>query len=153
VFQAVKRIVEKSPLLRREAKITQNRIEFPETGATITAIGSDYAGAAGANPSVSAFDELWAFTSERSYRLWDEKISCRLTTTYAGFEGESELLETIYKRGIQQPLIAPDLYAGDGLLMFWSHTPVAPWQTPEWLADMRRSLLRWPASAPSWSSG
>jgi hypothetical protein len=68
VFQAVKRIVEKSPLLRREAKITQNRIEFPETGATITAIGSDYAGSAGANPSVSAFDELWAFTSERSVR-------------------------------------------------------------------------------------
>ena len=43
VFAAVKRIVEKSPLLRREAKVTANRIEFPETGAVIQAIACDYA--------------------------------------------------------------------------------------------------------------
>jgi phage terminase large subunit-like protein len=97
VFQAIKRIVEASPLLRREAKIVANRITFPETGAVIQAIASDYAGAAGANPTISSFDELWGYTSERSNRLWDEmsqpptrKIACRLTTTYAGFEGESE---------------------------------------------------------------
>jgi len=137
--------VEASPYLRREAKITQNRIEFPEAGASHG--GSDYAGAAGANPTISSFDELWGYTSERSYRLWDEmipvptrRISCRLTTTYAGFSDESELLETMYKRGLKQPQIAPDLYAGDGLLMFWSHTPIAPWQTPEWITDMRRAL-------------
>jgi hypothetical protein len=34
----------------------------------------------------------------------------------------------------------PDLYAGDGLLMFWSHQPIAPWQTQAWIAEMRRSL-------------
>src|SRR5262245_7065817 len=84
VFQAIRRIVEKSPLLRREANITQYRIEFPATGASIVALASDYAGAAGANPTISCFDELWAFTSERSRRLWDEmvpsparKVSCR----------------------------------------------------------------------------
>jgi hypothetical protein len=27
----------------------------------------------------------------------------------------------------------PDLYAGDGLLMFWSHQPIAPWQTQAWI--------------------
>ena len=43
MFAAVKRIVEKSPLLRREAKVTANRIEFPETGAVIQAIACDYA--------------------------------------------------------------------------------------------------------------
>jgi phage terminase large subunit-like protein len=32
------------------------------------------------------------------------------------------------------------LYAGDGLLMFWSHEPVAPWQDERWLSDMKRSL-------------
>ena len=88
VFQAVRRICEASPHLRREANITANRIEFKATGATITAIASDYVGAAGANPACSCFDELWGYTSERSRRLWDEmipsparKISCRLTTT------------------------------------------------------------------------
>jgi hypothetical protein len=60
--------------------------------------------------------------------------------TYAGFEGESTLLEELYHRGLAQPLVAPNLRAGDGLLMFWSHDPVAPWQTPEWLAQMRRQL-------------
>lgn len=147
VFQAVRRICEKSPWLRREANITSSRIEFPSTGATITAIASDYAGAAGANPTISAFDELWGFTSERSRRLWDEmvpsparKVSCRLTTTYAGFEAESELLESLYKRGCALPSIGKDLHAGDGLLFFWTHDPVAPWQDERWLAEMRRSL-------------
>jgi phage terminase large subunit-like protein len=147
VFQAVRRIVEASPLLRREAEITASRIAFPETGATIAAIGSDYTGAAGANPTISSFDELWGYTSERSRRLWDEmvpvptrKTSCRLVTTYAGFSGESTLLEELHKRGLAQPQIDTDLYAGDGLLMFWTHSPVAPWQTEQWLAEMRRSL-------------
>ena len=147
VFAAVRRIVECSPLLRREAQITQNRITFHSTGATIIAIGSDYAGAAGANQNIAIFDEAWAYTSERSRRLWDEmvppptrKVACRLTVTYAGFEGESALLEELHRRGLQQQQVGTDLYAGDGLLMFWSHSPIAPWQDERWLSEMRRSL-------------
>ena len=147
VFQAVKRIVESSPQLRAFARVYSDKIDFPGTGASITALASDYAGAAGSNPTISTFDELWGYTSERARRLWDEmvppptrKIACRLTTTYAGFEGESVLLEEIYKRGLAQPQIGPDLYAGNGLLMFWSHTPIAPWQSPEWIEQMRGQL-------------
>jgi phage terminase large subunit-like protein len=147
VFQAARRICEASPLLRREAEITQTRITFPQTGAVIQAIGADYAGAAGSNPVVSSFDELWAFASERGRRLFDEmippptrKIACRLTTTYAGFSGESVLLEELYKRGVAEPEIAPNLHAGGGLLMAWHHEPVAPWQDEKWLSEMRRSL-------------
>jgi hypothetical protein len=148
VFLAIKRIVEASPLLRHEANITANKITFPNfRNATITAITSDYASAAGANPSISVFDECWAYTSERSRRLFDEmippptrKIAVRLTVTYAGFEGESTMLEELYKRGLVQPQVGNALHAGDGLLMFWSHMPVAPWQTEAWLGDMRRSL-------------
>jgi len=147
VFQAARRICEASPYLRRECNITQARIEFPQTGAVIQAIGSDYASAAGANPVVSSFDELWAYTSERSRRLWDEmvpspvrRVSCRLVTTYAGFSNESVLLEELHKRSSAQPLVGPDLRAGDGLLCFWSHVPIAPWQTSAWLEDMKRSL-------------
>jgi phage terminase large subunit-like protein len=68
------------------------------------------------------------------------KIACRLTVTYAGFSGESELLEELYERGLQQPEVAPSLRAGDGILMAWHHGPVAPWQDEAWLAEMRRSL-------------
>ena len=117
------------------------------TGATITALASDYAGAAGANPTITVFDELWGYTSERAQRLWDEmvpvptrKVSVRLTVTYAGFEGESELLESLYRRGLQGEEVEPGLYEQPGLLMFWSHEPIADWQTPEWIEQMRRQL-------------
>jgi phage terminase large subunit-like protein len=133
--------------LKGATPVWDAHLNFPETGATIQALGSDYAGAAGANPVCSSFDELWAYTSERSRRLYDEmvpsparKISCRLITTYAGFEDESTLLLELYKRGLQQEQIAPGFYAGDGLLMAWHHDPLAPWQTEGWLAEMRRSL-------------
>ena len=136
VFTMIRRIIECSPLLCDLAKITESKITFPELNATITAIPSNFAGAAGGNQNIVVFDEAWAYVSERSRRLWDEmvppptrKIGVRLTTTYAGFTGESALLEELYSRGMQQPEIGPDLRAGDGILFFWSHTPIAPWQT------------------------
>jgi phage terminase large subunit-like protein len=145
VFEFIKRIILASPSLKNEAQITQYKITFPAFNATISAIASDAGSAAGSNPVISCFDELWAYTSERSRRLFDEmtppptrKIACRLTVTYAGFEGESVLLEELYRRGKQQPLVGEDLYAGDGLCMFWSHKPIAPWQDEAWLSDMRR---------------
>jgi phage terminase large subunit-like protein len=52
VFQAVRRIVEISPLLKREAICTSKKVTFPAIGAVISAIASDYAGAAGGNPVV-----------------------------------------------------------------------------------------------------
>ena len=68
-----------------------------------------------------------------------KRISCRLISTHAGFSQESALLEEIHKRGMQFPLIAPDLHAGNGLLFFWSHKPIAPWQTAEWLEHAARA--------------
>jgi Phage Terminase len=147
VFTAAARLIEASPLLRGEARVLSDRIIFTATGGSIVPLASDAASAAGGHPVISVFDELWGFTSERSYRLWDEmvpvptrKFSARLTVTYAGFSGESTLLEELYTRGRQQPEIAPDLHAGDGILMLWSHVPIAPWQDAAWLANMRRSL-------------
>ena len=147
VFQAICRIIEASPLLRGSVKITANKIEFTSTGATITAIASDYAGAAGANPTITVFDELWGYTSERSHRLWDEmvptptrKVSVRLTVTYAGYSGESELLEGLYKAAMAGEQIAPSLYRASGILAAWHHEPIAPWQTDEWLSQMRAQL-------------
>jgi phage terminase large subunit-like protein len=46
----------------------------------------------------------------------------------------------LHKRGLAQPQVGDALHAGDGLLMLWSHVPIAPWQTEAWLAEMRRSL-------------
>ena len=88
VFEMIRRVVESNPLLRREAKIGADKIVFPALGAVITAIPANFAGAAGGAATISCFDELWAYTSERSRRLWDElvppptrKIAARLVVS------------------------------------------------------------------------
>ena len=112
----------------------------------IAAIASDYAGAAGANPTITVFDELWGYARESASRLWDEmippptrRIACRLTVSYAGFLGESDLLEGLYKRGMAGEVLAPDLYSAGGLLCFWTHEFTAPWQTEAWREQMREA--------------
>ena len=146
VFAGIEKICEASPLLRREAEITQSRISFPQTGAVIQAIGSDHASAAGGHPCVSSFDELWGFCSERSRRLYEElvpipsrRISCRLVTTHAGYSGESSLLEEMYNTGLALPKIAPNLHAGNHRLFFWSHEPLLSTQSASWLEQMRET--------------
>src|SRR5262249_33492967 len=113
VFKACTDIIEASPLLKDSVKITNTKIEFPSTKSTIEAIASDYAGAAGANPNFITFDELWAYTTEGARRLWDEmvpvptrRVSGRLVVSYAGFEGESILLQELYQRGLRGERIA-----------------------------------------------
>lgn len=147
VFSAAKRIIEASPLLKRGARITADRIEFVSTGSFIQAVASDYAGFAGVNPSLCIFDELWGYQSERCRRLFDEAVpsptrlvSARLTVTYAGFEAESKLLESLYKRGIAGKEIAPDLYESPEMLCYWTNACPAPWQTERWREQMRQQL-------------
>ncbi len=148
VFQATKRIVEASPLLNEAAQITANKITFTATGSTITALASDFAGAAGANPTISVFDEIWGYSSDSAHRLWDEmvppptrKVTCRFTVSYAGFEGESKLLEDLVKRGKAGKEIAPDLYKTEGdILAYVTHNLKAPWQTEQWQDQMRKQL-------------
>jgi hypothetical protein len=147
VFAAIRRMVELMPWLRTAANVTERKITFPETGASITAIASDHAGAAGSNANIVVFDELWGYVSERSRRLWDEmippptrRVALRLTVSYAGYDGESKLLEDLRKRGLEQPEVGRDLRAGGGMLMAWHHEPVAPWQTPAWVEQMRAQM-------------
>ena len=113
-------------MLAAGAKLLADKITV--AGATILAIPSNYASAAGANPCISVMDELWGFVSESARRLFDElvppptrKMACRLVTTYAGFSNESVLLEELHKRGTSQPLVGPSLHAGDGILCAWHH--------------------------------
>jgi phage terminase large subunit-like protein len=150
-FQALTRAVIN---FRPPLKPTLDKLILP-TGATIQAIASEYAGAAGANPSASVWDELWAYTSEQSRRLWEEFTpvptrlnSLRVVVTYAGYTGESLLLEELYAKGMAgQPVPGlediddgdggPACRAADGLFMFWSHRPRMPWQTPKYYREQK----------------
>jgi len=96
--------------------------------------------------------------SEKSRRLYEEltpvptrKNSIRFISTYAGWEGESVLLEDLFYRvfdkqhnikpGVQRPLgdDFPVYTVGD-LFMYWNHEPRMPWQTPEYYASQRADL-------------
>jgi phage terminase large subunit-like protein len=143
IFTMAQRVVECSPMLR--AKITADKILFAN-GSFLQALASDWRGAAGSAPTVVLCDELWTFTSESARRLYEEaaptptrKPSFRFISTYAGFTGESDLLEKLVERGKKGNVVAQDLYAQRGLLAHISHGPLAPWQTPEWLEECRQT--------------
>jgi phage terminase large subunit-like protein len=157
-FKEARGFIERNPLLRREvSSITANQITM-KNGSTIVAIPIDFSGEAGSNHGLTLWDELWGFTTERERRLYEEltpvptrQNSIRFITTYAGFEGESQLLEDIWlevfhkngtvKEGIARPL-GDDFpaYAKGRLFVYWDHEPRMPWQTAEYYAEQRRTL-------------
>lgn len=161
IYRMLRRSIEMHPLLASEcAKITERKIEL-KNGTTIEALSGDYAGAAGSNPGLSLWDELWAFRDEGSRRLYEEmtppptrKQSMRVIVTYAGMIGESVLLEDIYK-SVVRPENAIDMgvatnyeteqetsvpcYASGDTFVYWDHEGRQPWQNGEYYRSQRNS--------------
>lgn len=132
VFQTMKDLIEKNPSLTAETEVYSRTIVF-NNGTVITAISSDFKGAAGSRHSLVIYDELWGFESESARRLYEELTppptefsAWVLVVTYAGFTNESDLLESIYKRGMAGTRIDSELecYEADELFMF-GRTPIA----------------------------
>jgi len=145
VFKAIAGIIQHNPELARSAEV-QARLVTLSNGTTITALASEYAGAAGSNHGLTSWDELWGYTSESSRRLWEEltpvptrRNSIRFITTYAGWENESNLLWDIYRQGVgkeehndgQGKCIHQELpiYVNRDarLLVYWDHKPRMEW--------------------------
>jgi hypothetical protein len=100
-----------------------------KNGSVIKAVASDYRGESGGRQTLSVFDELWGYSSERAVRLWEESMPIPTTpegwvlvVTTAGFTGESTLLEGLYQRGIAGERLDPDLelYRTAASVTFWS---------------------------------
>jgi phage terminase large subunit-like protein len=159
VFATAARLIRNNPVLAASAVTLDSRRIVLSNGTEIKALASEYAGAAGSNHGLTSWDELWAYTSEGSRRLWEEltpvptrRNSIRLITTYAGWEGESKLLWELYTQGVgpeehpagQAVRIHPTwpLYLNREarLLCLWDHEPRMPWQTPAYYAAQRRTL-------------
>ena len=152
VFETAVALVKHNPVLARLVTVRAEKLLFTN-GTVVTAIASDYRGAAGSRHSLVIFDELWGFHSENAQRLYEEltppiteENAWVLVVTYAGFTGESKLLETMYERGRAGVRVDAklELYEADGLFMYWSHTPRQPWQTDakavRYYAEQARSL-------------
>jgi len=121
------------------------------THTTIEAIPVDPKGEAGGNDDLIIFSELWAANQTAAQRMWTEMTlsptkygySQRWVETYAGFSGESPLLEQLYEAGVkagrQLDVGIPglELYANDTarMLCLWNTQPRLPWQTEEYYAQ------------------
>jgi len=157
-FRETKNYIYRNPALESETVRITDRIVELKNGTTILAIPNDFAGEAGSNHGLTTWDELWGFTTERDRRLYDEltpvptrKNSIRFISTYAGFEGESALLEDLYhvifdqqgnvKEGIERPL-GEDFpaYTKGELFMYWDHEARMPWQTDEYYRIQEQQL-------------
>jgi hypothetical protein len=152
VFKTMVALIRRNGALEASAKPWASQIML-SNGTVITAIAADYRGAAGSRHSLAIFDELWGFSTESAERLYEELTppptepnAWLLIVSYAGWTGESTLLEGLYKAGQAGRRIDDDLevYRADDLVMFWSHTPRQPWQTGEagarYYAEQRRTL-------------
>ena len=181
VFSTIARLIENNVALGQSARVGQKEIVL-SNGTKILALASEYAGAAGSNHGLCSLDELWAFSSERARRLYEEltpvptrKNSIRLITSTAGIVGESELLWGLYVQGVGKEehrdgqgarmLGELPIYenAEARLLTLWDHTPRTPWQDADYYRTQKRSLRsqtfarlhenRWVASTSSFISG
>ena len=149
VFATICKAIRLNPYLKEASKITGNTILFKSTGTTIQALACDYSRSAGSNHGLTLWDELWGYVSESSHRLWDEltpiptrRNSIRFITTYAGFEGESQLLYKLYEKGKKGKKLHQDLpvWINGKLYCYWDHKARMPWQTPDYYQEQRQSL-------------
>ena len=131
---------------------------------TIEAIPIDPSGEAGGNDDMIVFSELWAAKHKALEQMWSEMTlspmkfgkSQRWVETYAGFSGESPILERLYERGIKgekldlsftdehgvyHDLSDLGVYRDGGMLMLWNTVPRLPWQTKAYYDEEESVLL------------
>ncbi len=153
VFSDLKYSVESNPDM--QAKVEAKSIEL-KTGVTIKAVSSDYSSEAGSRHSAAVFDELWAYTSEKSKRLYEEltaiptiPVSMRIVVSYAGFDLEGDLMKALVTRGMQGRRVFGGLPVWrNGRLLVYYDTGVEarrmPWQVgvagAAYYADQQASL-------------
>ena len=129
VFQVIKRIVEASPLLRPRPRSLADRISSlrstPPSSRSPATLPVPRAptrrSALSTNCGATRPRAQPPAVGRDGRRRRRARSRCRLTVTYAGFSGESVLLEELHKRGMALPEVGPSLHAGDGMLFAW-HT-------------------------------
>lgn len=181
IYQAAITSIELDPRYRRADKGISNlwrtierQSTYLPTHSTFKAVSSDYKGEAGSNPTATFWSELWGYESETAQRLWEELTpvptrprSIRYVETYAGYEGESailnELEDRIKKTGYRLTLRDLRLlgfthadwpFSEDEPLPFYVHPPTRtfaywdsglaarrmPWQSPAYYAAQEGEL-------------
>jgi len=152
----MRRAVDLYPPFRGLIRKSNYRLEFPNH-AFIESIPIDPSGEAGSNADCVVFSELWGAHEIPQQRMWSEMTTppgkfgraFRWVETYAGFSGESILLEMLYETGVKNgdwiDLGFSDLpvfvNAKARMLCLWNDRPRLPWQSKEYYSEQEATLL------------
>jgi len=105
-------------VLPGEYVVNKTSVECLRTGTVIKPVSVDARGEAGGNPDLTVWTELWGFEYEDALRFWDEmtqsptkRDSIRVVETYAGYDGESTLLQGLYNAGLAGHQLTNDEFA------------------------------------------
>lgn len=164
VAHYLRRAVQLNPDIQKKVRTVGYRTNVP-SGSFLEAIPIDPSGEAGSNADMITFSELWGANEDAKQNMWAEMTlsptkygkSFRWIESYAGFEGESLLLYSLYELGVKQGrLLWPDklygvtegestpleLYVNDeaGMLCLWNTQPRCPWQTKKYYASEAKIL-------------
>ena len=139
VFNKLVKACEMNRNMVINVNITKDAIERPATGSIVRCLPTEVS-AAGLNPNLVIFDELWSYEYESMRRFFEEmttvptrKNPLILIVTYAGYDTDEEnLLYSLYQKGQK---------GGDPTFFFyWSGKNLMPWQTKQYLKQQRGRL-------------
>ncbi len=132
VFAAVKYAVDMSQALRDMCAVRLETSIRLRNGTTVKAQAAMHANIAGSNPYYSGWTELWGYVHPSEQRAWDEmtppptvRNAIRVVDTYAGYEGESALLNGIEDRLKAGERLYDDGYTLPGEYMDYAQAVVA----------------------------
>lgn len=144
---------------RQNTKITPSgyTIEYPN-GSIVECVPIDPTGEAGGNDDLLIFSELWGWQHKAHQDMWAEctispnrfGYAQRWIDTYAGYEGDSPILEHLYQQVVKDEnrLDIPDnpeCYASGKTFATWVTKHHFHWQTPEYyclpLPENKNDLL------------
>lgn len=151
IYEKVQQSIELDPRYdkgRREIphlwRVIRREIENTNNHSKIKSVSNDNRGEAGSNPTITLWSELWGFTSEDDKRFFEEltpvptrEHSLRWIDSYAGYEGESELLYDIYDRVV----INGERLTHDDLIKYggWPF----PDQPPIFIDEVSKTICYW----------
>jgi phage terminase large subunit-like protein len=133
------------------------KVTYPN-GAKVESVPIDPAGEAGGNDDMMVYSELWGWKSKAQQLMWAEMTispnkfgqSQRWVDTYAGYKGESPILEQLYETGVKQGRKLPEsdmggaeVYVNDAakMLAVWVTKPMFKWQSSEYYASEEAQLV------------
>jgi phage terminase large subunit-like protein len=135
IYEKMRQAFKLNPNLLESARLLKTGIEMKKTGTICRPIAHKYQTAAGVNPTLVLFDELWGFDGREFY---DElttsparKNPLGLIVTYAGYDKDS-LLYSLYKAGRANK--DPKMF------FLWLQENKASWVSQEYLDTQKRRL-------------